>query len=122
MAACRLGEPGFQSDFLEGALQDGLVQVVPPLFPGAADGVMAGGEEAPLPCLFLPGVGVLALQRIRRTTRPRNQRGILSRFADSVKCHIDDRPTKYSYFLAAHSESEGPIAHRYVIVSQQRRM
>ena len=31
MAACWLGDPGFQSGCLEGALQDGLVQVVPAL-------------------------------------------------------------------------------------------
>jgi len=42
MAACRLADPCFQSGFLEAALQDGFVQVVPALFAGESVGVVAG--------------------------------------------------------------------------------
>ena len=59
MAACRFGDPCFQSGFLEAPLQDGFVQVVPALFAGDAVGVVACGGKDPLPLPLLPRVLVL---------------------------------------------------------------
>lgn len=62
--ACRLGDPCFQSGFLEVPLQDGFVQVVPALFAGDSVGVVAGGRKDSLPCPLLPGVGILPLKGV----------------------------------------------------------
>ena len=64
MTACRFGDPCFQSGFLEGPLQNGLVQVVPTLFSGNPVGIVAGGGKDPLPCPLLPGVRVFPLKGI----------------------------------------------------------
>jgi len=64
MAACRFGDLCFQSGFLEGSLQDRLVQVVPALFAGNSVSIVVGGGKDPLPGPLLPGVGILPLKGI----------------------------------------------------------
>lgn len=66
MAACWLGDPCFQSGFLEAALQDGFVQVVPALFAGDSVGVVACGGKHPVPGPLLPGARVFPFKGMRQ--------------------------------------------------------